>query len=186
MIPAIDTCLELMERYNMLGNIKLHSIVVAKVAHLIARGLKNEGLDISIEKATAGALLHDIGKTISLETRDDHAKIGRDICMKHHFNEIANIVAEHVILKDYSIYGEYSEREVVYYGDKRVNHDRIVSLKEREIYILDRYGGNAEGLRRRIKDNFVLCKKVERKLFDKLDFDPGTLCGLAEKEDIGI
>ena len=186
MVPAIFTCMELMERYNMLEHIKQHSIVVAKVAHLIARGLRDMGLDISIEKVTAGALLHDIGKTISLETRGDHAKIGKDICIENHFHEIAEIVAEHVILKNYSIDGAYCEKEIVYYGDKRVNHDRIVSLKEREMYILKRYGGNAEGLRRRIRDNFILCRMVENKLFDKLDFEPRFLPGMAEKEDIGI
>ena len=186
MIPTVGECLELMERYNMLGHIKLHSIMVAKVAHLIARNLRDVGFDISLEKVTAGALLHDIGKTISLETSNDHSKIGRDICIENSYDEIADIVTEHVILRNYAIEGEYSEKEIVYYGDKRVNHDRIVSLDERERYILERYGGNAAGLRKRIRDNFILCRKVESKLFDKLEFGPGFLPSMAEKEDIGV
>ena len=186
MIPPIHICMDLMERYHMLGHIRLHSIVVAKVSHLIARGLRGVGFDISIEKATAGALLHDIGKTISLGTGDDHARIGRDICMENHLHEIAEIVDQHVILKGYSIDSDYSEKEIVYYSDKRVNHDKIVSLKERESYILERYGGNASGLRKRIRENFTLCRKIEDKLFVRLDFDPGILSTIAVKEDIGL
>ena len=178
--------MDLMERYHMLGHIRLHSIVVAKVSHLIARGLRDVGFDISIEKVTAGALLHDIGKTISLGTGDDHARIGRDICMENHLHEIAEIVDQHVLLKNYSIASDYSEKEIVYYSDKRVNHDQIVTLEERENYILDRYGGNASGLRKRIRKNFALCRKVESKLFDRLDFDPGILSTAAVKEDIGL
>ena len=41
-------------------------------------------------------------------------------------------------------------------------------LKEREIYILERYGRNAEGLHRRIRDNFNLCRMVENKLFNRI------------------
>lgn len=186
MIPAINTCIELMEKYNMLSHIKLHSIVVAKVSHLIASGLRHAGIDISVEKVVAGALLHDIGKTISLDTNNDHAKIGSEICRENNFHEVADIVAEHVILKDYSLDGEYSEKEIVYYGDKRVNHDQIVSLDERELYILERYGRKIEELRGRIKANFVLCRKVEIKLFKILDFDAKNLQKLALNEDIGL
>jgi putative nucleotidyltransferase with HDIG domain len=175
-----------MEKYNMLSNIKLHSIVVAKVSHLIASGLRHAGIEISIEKVVAGALLHDIGKTISLDTSNDHAKIGSEICRENNFHEVADIVAEHVVLKDYSVDGDYSEKEIVYYGDKRVNHDRIVSLDERENYILERYGRNIEELRNRIKANFLLCREVENKLFKKLDFDAETLPRLALNEDIGL
>ena len=186
MIPTVNTCVELMEKYDMLINIRLHSIVVAKVSHLIANSLRQGGIDISVETVVAGALLHDIGKTISLDTSNDHAKIGSEICRENNFHELTEIVAEHVVLKDYSIDGDYSEKEIVYYSDKRVNHDQIVSLDEREDYILERYGRNTEELRSRIKANFLLCRKVENKLFKKLDFNAEALPRLALNEDIGL
>ena len=55
-------------------------------------------------------------------------------------NEIAPIVGEHVRLKNYHLNGAFSEKEVVYYADKRVKHDRVVTLKERQDYIIERYG----------------------------------------------
>ena len=53
MIPSIETCLYLMDKYEMLDNIKAHSMLVAKIARLISRGLRDSGLDISVEKTTA-------------------------------------------------------------------------------------------------------------------------------------
>jgi putative nucleotidyltransferase with HDIG domain len=174
-----------MDKYRMLENIKVHSIVVARVAHLIARGLRDAGLDISIKKATAGALIHDIGKTASLNSSEDHSETGRRICLENDLHEIADIVGEHVILKDYKQNGKFSEKEIVYYSDKRVNHDRIVSLKERLAYIIERYGKKQAERHHAILMNFELCKKVEKKLFSKLTFSPKSLRDLAKDERIG-
>jgi putative nucleotidyltransferase with HDIG domain len=175
-----------MNRYRMLDHIKAHSLVVTKIAHLIAVDLRNDGLDISIEKATAGALLHDIGKTPSLGTAQDHSEIGRQICLRNHLDEIADIVGEHVRLKSFSMEGNFSEREIVFYSDKRVNHDRIVSLEDRLAYILERYGKNQTELTIRIRKNFELCKSVEKKLFERLNFKQESLSRLAKNEDISF
>lgn len=175
MIPSIQECYQLMEKYRMLDNIRAHSVVVAKVARLIAQDLREANIDISVETATAGALLHDIGKTASLKSGQDHSEIGRQICLKNHLDEIAVIVAEHVRLRDHALNGSYSEKEVVFYADKRVKHDQVVTLNERLAYILDRYGRGEEQLSRAIKENFSLCKQVQEKLFKKLPFAPDAL-----------
>jgi len=172
MIPSIKECYRYMDKYHMLTHIKAHSVVVARVARMIARGLREVNPDLSVSKTTVGALLHDIGKTPSINSGGDHAEIGKRICMENGFDEIAPIVAEHVDLKNYRLNGVGSETEVVYYADKRVKHDKIVSLKEREDYILKRYGRNQEELCRRIKLNFRLCGQVEEMLFRKLNFSP--------------
>ena len=39
MIPSVQQCFELMAKYEMLGNIKAHSIMVERIVSLIARGL---------------------------------------------------------------------------------------------------------------------------------------------------
>ncbi|MBW2343837.1 MAG: hypothetical protein JRF53_07435 [Deltaproteobacteria bacterium] len=113
-------------------------------------------------------------------------EIGRRICLENHLDETASIVAEHVRLKDYNLNGDYSEKEIVFYSDKRVNHDGIVSLEDRLSYILARYGKNDEGICRAIRMNFELCKRVEKKLFKKLTFSPESLASLAENEEIGL
>jgi uncharacterized protein len=175
MVPSIQECYQLMDAYRMLDHIRAHSVIVAKVACLIAQGLCQARIDISVKTTTAGALLHDIGKTASLKSGGDHSEIGRQICLEHHLDEIAPIVGEHVRLKDYSLNGNYSEKEIVFYADKRVNHDQVVSLNERLAYILERYSRGQKQLSEAIKKNFSLCSQVQEKLFRKLSFSPEDL-----------
>ncbi|UCF56733.1 MAG: HD domain-containing protein [Deltaproteobacteria bacterium] len=162
----------------MLDNIKAHSIVVEKIATIIGRGLKDAGVDISLQRITAGALLHDIGKTLCLNTGGDHASQGKQICLQNHLDEIADIVGEHVRLKNYNPDEAIHEKEIVYYADKRVNHSVVVSLQERLRYLLRRYAKNRGDIRQRIRDNFNLCKAVERKLFANLQFKPEDLADM--------
>jgi putative nucleotidyltransferase with HDIG domain len=159
----------------MLDNIRDHSIVVANIVRVISRGLINSGVQISEEKAVAGALLHDIGKTPSLRSGGDHAAMGGEICKEHSFDEIADVVGEHVRLKEYHPDENCSEKEIVYYADKRVLHSSVVSLEVRLRDILERYGGNDRRIRRLIRENFAVSERVERKIFSKLDFKPEDL-----------
>ncbi len=182
MIPTNEECFRMMDKYQMLDNIKLHSLVVANVAYLISTSLLDAGIIISIEKVVAGALMHDIGKTQSLTSGQDHSKVGMQICLENAFDEIADIVAEHVRLKNYSMDGRFFEKEIVFYSDKRVKHDEVVSLDERLAYILERYGKDNEERCSAIRDNFEQCKKVEKKLFSRLDFSADRLTDLVRND----
>jgi uncharacterized protein len=183
MIPTVDQCQLLMEEYGMLENIKAHSMVVEKVASLLARSLRQAGEDLVLEMVTAGALMHDIAKTQCLGTREDHAKKGKEICLEHQFYEIADIVAEHIVLAEFDSNHAVREKEIVYYADKRVNHDVVVSLDERLEGLLDRYGRNKEPLKETIRNNFNLCRAVENKIFSSLPFRPGELALLINSRD---
>ncbi len=177
MIPTSKHCISLMETYGMLDNIKAHSIMVERVANLIARGLIKSGENISLEMVTAGALMHDIGKSICLNSTLDHAQKGKEICTENNLPEIAGMVEEHIHLFNYAPDGRINEKEIIYYSDKRVNHDKIVSLNDRMKYIFERYAMDKPELKKRIEENFEMCRSVEKKLFSHLDFKP---------EDIGI
>jgi uncharacterized protein len=175
MIPTIEQCYEMMERYGMLENIKAHSIMVEKVASFLGMEFKKAGKDVSLSKIAAGALLHDIAKTQSLSTREDHAARGSEICIANHFEEIADIVREHVIMRSFDSDGDVNEKEVIYYSDKRVNHDKLVSLDERMQHLFMRYAKDNKRMENQIEENFILCKKVEKKLFGLLNFTPEDL-----------
>jgi uncharacterized protein len=177
-IPNVDECLGLMRQYHMLSNIKDHSIVVAQVAEVITNGLIAAGHELSMDTVIAGALLHDIGKTACLDNDDDHAAKGFEICLAHDLNSIADIIAEHVILKNYSAEKNFAEKEIVYYADKRVNHDQVVSLEERLEYILERYGMNNEIRCRAIKKNYDRCRDLEKRMFSFLAFEPDKISDL--------
>jgi len=175
MVPRVKECYALMDEFRMLENIRQHSIIVAGVAELIASGLLKAGVDIALDRIIAGALLHDIGKTICLEQGGDHAQLGREICLRRKLQEVADIVGEHVRLRDFQPHGTVSEKEIVYYADKRVNHNSVVTLDERLQYILDRYGENNSEICRRIQANFSQCKRVEEKLFARLHYSPDDI-----------
>ena len=165
----------------MLPNIKDHSIVVARVAEIITGGLISAGYQLSMNRVIAGALLHDIGKTACLDNDDDHAAKGVEICLAHNLIAIADIVGEHVILKSYSPDDEFTEIEIVYYADKRVNHDQVVDLDQRLAYILERYGLNNIVRCQAIKKNYALCQDLEEKMFSALPFEPSDIPALLAK-----
>jgi uncharacterized protein len=178
MVPTVEECYALMDEFRMLENIREHSLIVARVAELIASGLVHAGVDITLDRIIAGALLHDIGKTLCLKQGGDHAQLGREICIRRRLHEVADIVGEHVRLRDFQAQGAISEKEIVYYADKRVNHNSVVALDERLRYILHRYGGNNREICRRIQANFAQCKMVEEKLFARLDFSPHGIAAM--------
>ena len=159
----------------MLHNIKDHSCVVGKIAEFIGQALFRHGENIDVNLVLAGALLHDIGKTECLHTDRNHALVGRDICLKHGFVDIAPLVEEHVIISLGFPDQNISEKEIVYYADKRVNHDQIVSLDDRLLYILDKYGKSNSARLQAIKKNFNRCFFIEEKLFTYLEFSPEEL-----------
>lgn len=178
MIPSLDTCLSIMEEIGMPEHIRRHSIMVEEAAVMIGKAHIQSGADLSEDMIRAGALLHDIAKAECLETGRDHSARGRDMCRELGFDEIATIVGEHVRLDGFRPDGSILEKEIVYYADKRVNHDRIVSLEERLEDLILRYGKGQKDRIERITQNFAVCRDVERKLFHGLAFSSWDLAGL--------
>ncbi len=181
MVPSIEQCHGFMARYEMLDNIRAHCMMVEKAARVIATELAEGGAPISIEVTTAGALLHDIAKTRCLKTGEDHAAVGRTMCIDNGLQEIADIVGEHVTLSSFDAEREVSEMEIVYYADKRVNHHHVVSLKARLAYLIGRYGTKGAPVRERIRKNIAMAGQVEKKLFASLTFHPEELGSRVEQ-----
>jgi hypothetical protein len=56
------------------------------------------------------------------------------------FTSIAEIVEQHVVLQNLNPQGRLEEREIIYYADKMVMHDKIVTIEERVHDLIQRYG----------------------------------------------
>lgn len=172
-----------MDEYAMLDNIRAHSLVVTRVAQALLTALAESTKTTAALPAenlvVAGALLHDIAKTPCLENSCDHARQGRDICLELGYPEVAEVVREHVILANFSPKryhrSHFLAKELVYYADKRVRHDEIVSLEERLDYILDIYGNNDPNRHSLIKENFDKCKQLETFLFFAAEMEADSL-----------
>jgi len=171
-IPDESECFKIMEKYKMFPNIKEHSIQVKNVSIAIANNLVNEN-SINKELVCAGALLHDIAKTQALKTQERfHDKIGANLIKELGYPEVAEICANHVFLDSFNPNGEVDEREIVHYADKRVKHDKIVSLEERFEDLLLRYGFTEER-RNTILENkkflYLLDEKINRHSVKTID-----------------
>jgi len=191
-VPSISRCFELIDHYGMLDNIRQHSIIVTRVADTIITNLRlPPGAKIPRKNLVlAGALLHDIAKTKCLNGSCRHSDEGQLICCHHGYPEVGRIVGSHVILDAYTPEkyerGFFGPEEIVYYADKRVNHDKIVSLAERLDYIIERYSGNDTYIEKRIRENFRYCLDLERLLFSFLPFSPENLAQYVEQNPLEI
>lgn len=181
-VPSIDRCLLLMDEFAMFDNIRDHSIMVARVADALLAGMVPENMAEEPQPrdlVVSGALLHDIAKTRCITEHCDHAKVGWAICIELGYPEIAEIVLEHVILADFprDRYGKgiFLAKEIVHYADKRVLHDRVVSLDTRLDYILERYGNNDPQHHALIRKNFRRCRDLEDFLFAHNRYSPDEL-----------
>ena len=162
---------------GMLPNIVAHSLQVCRVAVFLVDHLEKHRTKLDRELVKTSALLHDITKTRSLITGELHALTGAELIDGMGYPEVAYIIGHHVILDDNSTSDRPTEVEVVNYADKRVLHDRVVSLQERMDYILVRYAKHP-GDRERITQNWMRAIDLEKKLFDFLPFSPGDLNGM--------
>ncbi len=173
-IPTREECLRLMGEYGMLENIISHSLAVTKVALFLSVELNKKGQKIDLRLVEAASLLHDLTKTECLKTKEDHAKTGSQLLKRIGYERVAEIVARHIWLGKEGDPSCVCEEEIVNYADKRVMHDRIVSLKERFRDLKERYGrlGRAEDYMEHLQDETF---GIENKIFLILRTDPNDL-----------
>jgi len=100
----------------------------------------------------------------------------------HGYPEVGDLVRQHVRLDEYPSPITLGEVEIINYADKRVLHDRVVSLEERLAYILGKYGKIAEH-RQRIRQLWEKTKEMETEIFRTLTFSPDDLTHLINSED---
>jgi len=177
MTPTLEECLNLMKDYNMLENIVQHSLMVNEVGLWLSEELNKTGENIDLAKVQAGALLHDITKTKSITTGENHAETGSELLEKLGFKSISEIVRQHVLTDDNTNSPLISEIEIVNYADKRVLHSKVVTLRERFDDLMTRYGINQERvcLISRSKNRTI---EVEKKIFSRLDITPDALLSI--------
>ena len=179
-VPSGDESYTLLKRYHVPDHIIQHSEIVCKVAVFLADELNNQGENLSIAEIEAAALLHDITKMEGIETRQDHAKTGKELLHKLGFKRIGEIVAEHVKLQEGRNSLPISEEELINYSDKRVMHTRVVTLPERFTDLQKRYRfkGSDKNIIKRIIALESETYELENKIFSKLNFAPEELSSL--------
>src|SRR4030042_2544794 len=166
-----------MKQYGMLENIIDHSIEVANVALYLSTELNRRGQRINLLLVEAASLLHDLTKKDSFKTKEDHAWTGSRLLKEMGYEEVGEVVAQHIWLSHDIDPLLVSAEEVVNYADKRVMHDRIVSLEERFNDLRDRYGRDREAMDYLDRMGREI-HGIEQKIFFILKIDPTELMHL--------
>jgi putative nucleotidyltransferase with HDIG domain len=181
-IPTKKECYHLMFKMKMMDHIVVHSMQVCRVATLLTENLIDKGLQLHFDLIQAAALLHDITKTRSFKTEENHALTGGQYLAELGCAEVGNLVRQHVTLDEYPETVRLGEAEVINYADKRVLHEDVVSLDKRLDYILEKYA-KIPVHRERIYRLWEKTKEIEDKIFGILSFSPEDLTRMINSED---
>jgi putative nucleotidyltransferase with HDIG domain len=173
-IPDESACRQLMDRYSMLPNIVEHSFRVCQVAAFLGKALScpDNGLDPDL--ILAASLLHDITKTRSLKTKEKHAGTGGSLLEALGYPRVAEVVRGHVELSAEEGLDPLREVHIINYADKRVQHDKVVSLEQRFVDLMDRYGKTPErrAMLTRMRETAL---ELEQHIFRRIDPSPEDL-----------
>jgi putative nucleotidyltransferase with HDIG domain len=181
-IPTQEQCFLLMCEMKMMDHIVVHSMQVCRVATFLAAHLDPRRNRLNHDLIRAAALLHDITKTRSFKTEENHALTGGQLLAEQGYSEVGNLVRQHVRLDAYPDPVTLGEAEIINYADKRVLHDRIVGLDKRLDYILEKYGKELE-LKERIHWLWGKTLVLEDEIFSDLAVTPSGLNRLLNAED---
>jgi len=144
-IPDLETSFSLLRERLVPVHIVGHSVSVAKTALLLGEELNTIGRQQNMALLAAAGVLHDIAKFATLKTGEDHAQVGADWLDEKGLKSVAWVVRHHVRLQ-LNLFQPVDEKELVFYADKRVQHERIVTLAQRFIDLQERYGKNVVSL----------------------------------------
>ncbi|WP_018606892.1 DVU_1551 family NTP transferase [Uliginosibacterium gangwonense] len=133
--PNIAECEALLELHGISEAVYRHSHAVARVAVALCRHLGN----IDAELILAASLLHDIAKGQS-----KHAVIGAELLDGLGYPKVADIIRVHMDLEYTG--SNLDESAIVFFADKLISEDCLVSLEHRFSPAFERFADQPEAL----------------------------------------
>ncbi|MBI5413920.1 tRNA (adenosine(37)-N6)-threonylcarbamoyltransferase complex ATPase subunit type 1 TsaE [Candidatus Peregrinibacteria bacterium] len=183
----------LMEEFMTPQHIQKHIEMVTHVATILGNKLFQSGVPLDIELITNGALCHDLLRYVDFKDLNDvsrfqeevtdekialwksvrqkyekfhHGSAMADVLRSRGYSATADVVEAHMTGMIFREKPFTWEEKVVYYADKRVLHDEIVSLKKRFEDGRKRYAHEASpNLEKKVSD-------LEQEIFENLDIAP--------------
>ncbi|MFA6917567.1 MAG: HD domain-containing protein [Candidatus Gracilibacteria bacterium] len=169
------------KEYHVPKNVINHMKKVAHICSILADKFIKKGAKIDKDLLLNAALLHDALRVCDIKNynpckikknptkkdlrvwealREKYGKIGHERAVTKILKEMGESKLANLILKhDFYLIDKLKtlEEKILYYADKRVDHDKIVTLKKRF----------KEGRKRNNKpgDNFKLIDSIEKKIF---------------------
>ena len=185
-------------------HVRAHSRNVAKVAMDIAGAYIKKGIIVNTDLLYPAGMLHDVNRVCDFRdiVRDKfkeevteekwdkwvrmrekykgmhHADITAKILNERGYTETAEVIRLHkslcIVTEPQSF--DTIEKKILYYADKRVKHDEIVSLKERFRDGKERYGKfDTPEERKKFDEVETMTKKLEKELFRVIGIKPESI-----------
>lgn len=140
-IPSREECLKILKDNDVPENVVRHSLKVAELALEIAENLKPKGINADMQLLEAAALLHDLMRG---RKGNNHAIEGAKVIAELGYEKVAETVISHGLYNFPDIKPETIEQKILFYADKRIIEDRVVSIKDRFEDFKKRYSGYDE------------------------------------------
>lgn len=158
-VPNEEECSAIWNKYKLPLEIIEHCKTVAFVAYSIGKEVVEAGYTLDLNKIKSAALLHDIARK-----EKSHAAVGARMLRDLGYNEVADIVEEHMDISSNIQYSEsITEKEIVYLADKMVSGKNIISLEERFNKSMKKYEKEPKIIER-IKGRFKNCEIIIDKI----------------------
>ena len=157
LIPTQDECIRILKENDVPDNIIAHTKAVCRFALRAVDFLDKNGIPVNRDLVAAGALLHDIKKL----SKNDHVVEGYTLIKSMGYDEVALTIKRHGLanLHDSDFVPKTWEEKIVFYADKRVKDDKVVSLEQRFEYIRQRYK------REETEHEYKYAKEIEKEIF---------------------
>ncbi len=171
-VPSEEDCYKLWDYYDMLAHIRAHSQGVAEFAYALAQRSYELGkIDIR-DLSLAAGLLHDIAKSYTVQYGGNHTQVGASWVLEKTGNPILAQAVLHHVYYPFELDFDVVSRPALFviYADKRVMHNKVVSLNEREEDLLVRYGYSEASING-VKAGMAHGRKMEKKLSECLEID---------------
>ncbi|MCL1889201.1 MAG: HDIG domain-containing protein [Desulfovibrionaceae bacterium] len=168
-IPSLEECAALWDKYAMPPHIRDHSNQVARIVETLGELLQARGAGLNRALLLAGGLLHDIAKAYTISFGGNHAQLGAAWMVREELHpKVGQMILHHVYWPwDLDLDNENMLPVLLLvYADKRVRHDRVVSLQERAEDLLRRYG-HTEAIRLSVNASMAQGQTLENLLSER-------------------
>lgn len=152
--------IELLRKYKLEEKVIKHCMKVEEFAVDLAKKIEKNGITINVKLVSLSAILHDIGR--AKKHGKEHAEESVKILKKEGLCDIAEVVGKHGVFSVDKL--ETIEQKILFYSDKRIDNEKIVSIDERFYLWFKRYPESKEKLQK-LKGKV---KKLEQEIKEML------------------
>ena len=179
--PTLQESLSWLQRENESYVLLQHVQTVAAITYWFAVRLRQNHVMVDAILAHRAACLHDLDKLSPNRPSKEHGRAGAEMLAAMGYPQIAGIVGSHVIATPDQVKFNSLEAELVFFADKLVKHNQIVSVEERFEDLATRYPKNAE-----FQEVVVpFLQNLQEKLCERINVPSNQLVALIKSDLMG-